>query len=70
MSAKKADPKQILGVQRRNRLPLPPQLLVHDTDVFEPKILRISNDPKALRKPRGECWTSTYDPNYGSAWCW
>jgi hypothetical protein len=68
MCAKKADPKQMRGVQRRNRLPLPPQLLVHDTDVFEPKIVPISNDPKALRKPRGGCWTSTYDPNYGSAW--
>jgi hypothetical protein len=47
---------------------LGPQLYVHDDDVVRPEIWPVRNDPKALGKPRGGFWTSSYDPEFGSAW--
>lgn len=47
---------------------LGPQLYVHEDAVSKPKIWPVRNDPKALRKPLGGFWTSSYDPNYGSDW--
>ena len=44
------------------------QLFLHDEDVLRPEIPPVRNDPDALRKPRGGFWTSSYDPEYGSAW--
>ena len=41
----------------------------HDTHVMMPSEIRpVRNDPKALAKPRGGLWTSSYDPDYGSGW--
>jgi hypothetical protein len=52
-----------------SRMPnIAPQLYVHDGEVLRPQIWPVRNDPKALGKPRGGFWTSTYDPEFGSAW--
>ncbi len=65
--AKKADRIET-RCNPRVRLPLRPQLVVHDNDILEPTIRPISNDAKTLSKPRGGLWTSTYDADYGSGW--
>ena len=50
---------------------LGPQLLLHDAAILPQDLRRVQNDRRALAKPRGGLWTSTYDPIYGSAWvCW
>ena len=50
---------------------LGPQLLLHDATILPQDLRRVQNDRRALAKPRGGLWTSTYDPIYGSAWvCW
>jgi len=50
---------------------LGPQLLLHDDAILRPDARPVRNDRKALTKPRGGFWTSTYNPIYGSAWvCW
>lgn len=50
---------------------LGPQLLLHDEAILRPEVRPIRNDRKALGKPRGALWTSTYNPIYGSGWvCW
>jgi hypothetical protein len=48
--------------------PLQPQLRVDDRSVVEPSVRPVRNDAKSLNKPRGGFWTSTYYPDYGSAW--
>lgn len=51
--------------------PLGPQLLLHDEAILRPALKSVQNDGRALAKPRSGLWTSTYNPNYGSAWvCW
>jgi hypothetical protein len=52
-----------------SRMPnIGPQLYLHDSEVLHPEIWPVRNDPKALGKPRGGFWTSSYDPEFGSAW--
>jgi hypothetical protein len=49
----------------------PPQLFLHDEATVRAEVQPIRNDSKALGKPRGGFWTSSYDPEYGSGWvCW
>jgi hypothetical protein len=50
---------------------LGPQLLLHGAPILPQDLRPVQNDRRALAKPRGGLWTSTYDPIYGSAWvCW
>lgn len=50
---------------------LGPQLLLHDDVILRSEVRPVHDDLRALAKPRGGLWTSTYNPNYGSAWvCW
>jgi hypothetical protein len=48
--------------------PLEPQLCVHEHNLRAVEIPAVRNDPKRISKPRGGLWTSTYEPEYGSAW--
>lgn len=50
-----------------------PQLLLHDSNALRPEVLPVRNDHKALGKPRGGFWTSSYHPDtdplgFAGAW--
>src|SRR5689334_17470009 len=53
--------------RRRGPEPLEPQLYVHEHDLRAAEISAVHNDADRITKP-GVLWTSTYDPEYGSAW--
>jgi hypothetical protein len=44
------------------------QLFLHDEDVLRAEVPSVRNDRKAIGKPLGGFWTSSYDPDYGSGW--
>jgi|SRR5947209_3975462 len=59
--------RRIDGLRRSIRK-LGPQLFLHEDDLVRRENWPVRNDRNALGKPRGGFWTSSYDPEYGSAW--
>jgi hypothetical protein len=66
--AKKAEEPRGREEKLAGYLAFLPQLWVHDSSVWEPKVCPVRNNPRSLSKPRGGRWTSTYAPDYGSGW--